>query len=110
MTVTEEPAAFGTDRVVAALARGRVLLGPDVVPDAVLGDVDESRLAESGDVAPLELGDLVLSYTGPDALEVTRAAYELAELARGLQQRTIDRRMTGLSAVQRALAELRAVG
>ena len=45
--------------------------------------------------------------SGPDALDVARAAYELADLARLMRLRTIERRVGGLSAVQRALAELR---
>jgi DNA-binding CsgD family transcriptional regulator len=98
-------------RVTAALDRARTLLGPDVVP-ALDADqaVDEATLEERVDVALTELRSLVTSYSGPDALDVARAAYELADLARLMRLRTIERRVTGLSSVQRALAELRAVG
>ena len=99
------------DRVIAALEHVRALLGPHAVPELERADgTDNASLAESVDVALMELGDLVTSYTGPDALELTRTAYELGDLARVMRQETLDRRVDGLSAVQRALAELRAVG
>lgn len=98
-------------RVTAALERARSLLGPDMVPalDADEG-TDEATLEERVDGALTELRGLVMSYSGPDALDVVRAAYELADLERLMRLRAIDRRVGGLSAVQRALAELRAVG
>jgi LuxR family transcriptional regulator, regulator of acetate metabolism len=100
-----------SDRVIAALQRVRDLLGPNAVPELKRADgTDDASLAESVEVALLELGDLVMSYSGPDALELTRTAYELADLARVMRARTTGRRVDGLSAVQRALAELRAVG
>ena len=98
-------------RVTAALERARGLLGPDVVPtlDADQGS-DEAVLEELVDVALTELRALVMTYSGPDALDVARAAYELADLARLMRLRSIERRVNGLSSVQRALAELRTVG
>ena len=98
-------------RVTAALDRARGLLGPTVVPplDADQGS-DEVVLEELVDVALTELRSLVMSYSGPDALEVARAAYELADLARLMRLRSIERRVNGLTSVQRALAELRTVG
>ncbi|HUE28530.1 MAG TPA: LuxR C-terminal-related transcriptional regulator [Solirubrobacteraceae bacterium] len=98
-------------RVTAALDRARGLLGPAVVPplDADQGS-DEAVLEELVDVALTELRALVMSYSGPDALEVARAAYELADLARLMRLRSIERRVNGLTSVQRALAELRTVG
>ncbi len=109
MEAVEE--AVGAARVTAALERARALLGPDVVPtlDADEG-MDEATLEERVDGALTELRGLVMSYSGPDALDVVRAAYELADLERLMRLRAIDRRVGGLSAVQRALAELRAVG
>jgi len=99
------------DRVLGALTRMRELLGPDTVPELARTDGAEGLdLAEGVEAALLELDDLVMSYTGPDALELTKTAYELAGLARVMQTQTIERRVDGLSAVQRALAELRAVG
>src|SRR5215207_726588 len=98
-------------RVVAALERASALLGPDVVP--LLPDAagtDEAALEERVDEALARLGGLVMSYSGPDALEVARAAYELADVARRMRLRTMDRRLVGLSSVQKALAELRTVG
>ncbi|MCW3039406.1 MAG: LuxR family transcriptional regulator [Solirubrobacterales bacterium] len=119
MATTESQDAAGTDeraadplaaeRVTAALDRVRHVLGPGAVPDPA-EDGDAAALEESVDIALLELGGLVKSYSGPDALEVTRTAYELAEVARLMRQRSVDRRTTGLTAVQRALADLRAVG
>jgi LuxR family transcriptional regulator, regulator of acetate metabolism len=116
-TANASPGADGLDatvdsgRVIAALERVRALLGPDAVPDLKRADgTDDASLAESVDVALMGLGDLVMSYTGPDALELTRTAYELGDLARVMRQQTLDRRVDGLSSVQRALAELRAVG
>jgi DNA-binding CsgD family transcriptional regulator len=98
-------------RVTAALERARILLGPDVVPALdPAEEVDEGTLEERVDVALTELRGLVMTYSGPDALDLARAAYELADLARLMRLRTIERRVTGLSSVQRALAELRAVG
>jgi DNA-binding CsgD family transcriptional regulator len=98
-------------RVTAALERARILLGPEVVPALGADDmIDEATLEERVDVALTELRGLVMSYSGPDALDLARAAYELADLARLMRLRTIDRRVGGLSSVQRALAELRAVG
>jgi DNA-binding CsgD family transcriptional regulator len=98
-------------RVIAALERASALLGPDVVHvPAGDGHIDEAALEESVDAALARLGDLVMSYSGPDALEVARAAYELADLARRMRLRTIDRRLRGLTSVQKALADLRTVG
>lgn len=105
---TDAADPLAAERVTAALDRVRRVLGPDAVPTLEGGD--DASLEEGVDAALLELGGLVKSYSGPDALEVTRSAYELAELARLLRQRNVDRRISGLSAVQRALAELRAVG
>jgi DNA-binding CsgD family transcriptional regulator len=99
------------DRVIAALDHVRTLLGPHAVPELERADgTDDASLAESVDVALMELGGLVTSYTGPDALELMRTAYELGDLARVMRQQTLHRRVDGLSSVQRALAELRAVG
>jgi LuxR family transcriptional regulator, regulator of acetate metabolism len=98
-------------RVTAALERARGLLGPQAVPILDAGEgTDEAVLEERVDVALTELRGLVMSYSGPDALDVARAAYELADLARLMRLRTIERRVNGLSSVQRALAELRTVG
>jgi LuxR family transcriptional regulator, regulator of acetate metabolism len=106
--VPEAPASVG--RVISALERARMLLGPDVVPTLSDEETDETTLEEHVDVALTELRGLVMTYSGPDALDVARVAYELADLARLMRLRTIERRVSGLSSVQRALAELRAVG
>ena len=96
-------------RVIRALNRARDLLGPDAVQPLHSGDVDAA--IETGlDDALLELRGIVRGYDGPNALEVARAAYEVADLARMVRVRTVERRAAGLSAVQRALAELRTVG
>src|SRR5260370_30789245 len=98
-------------RVTAALERARGLLGPEVVPTLDAGEsTDEAVLEQRVDVALTELRGMVTCYSGPDALDVARAAYELADLARLMRLRTIERRVNGLSSVQRALAELRTVG
>ena len=103
MESVEKPVSAA--RVTAALERARALLGPDVVPalDADEG-TDEATLEERVDGALTELRGLAMSYSGPDALDVVRAAYELADLERLMRLRAIDRRVGGLSAVQRALA------
>jgi LuxR family transcriptional regulator, regulator of acetate metabolism len=104
-------ASVSAARVGAALEHARALLGPDLVPALDASErSDAGALEERVDVALTELHDLVSSYSGPDALAVARAAYELADLARLMRLRTIERRANGLSSVQRALAELRAVG
>jgi DNA-binding CsgD family transcriptional regulator/GAF domain-containing protein len=104
-------APVSSARVITALERARALLGPEVVLALDADDAaDEATLEERVDVALTELRGLVMSYSGPDALDVARAAYELADLARLMRLRRIDRLVGGLSAVQRALAELRAVG
>src|ERR1700757_5088893 len=106
-----EEASVSAARVGAALEHARALLGPDVVPALDASErSDAGALEERVDVALTELHDLVSSYSGPDALAVARAAYELADLARLMRLRTIERRANGLSSVQRPLAELRAVG
>lgn len=98
-------------RVTAALDRARDLLGPDVLPRPEDGEAtNEATLEQHVDLALTEIRGLVMSYTGPDALDVVRAAYELADLARLMRLRTIDRRVGGLTSVQKALAELRVVG
>jgi DNA-binding CsgD family transcriptional regulator len=109
--VGTEEAPVNAARVTAALERARILLGPEVVPALDADEEpDDATLEERVDVALTELRGMVMSYSGPDALELARAAYELADLARLMRLRTIERRVTGLSSVQRALAELRAVG
>src|SRR3954467_12750937 len=81
-------------RVTAALDRARDLLGPDLLPaQEETAAADEATLEQHVDVALTELRGLVMSYTGPDALEVARAAYELADLAGLMRLRTIDRRV-----------------
>jgi DNA-binding CsgD family transcriptional regulator len=99
------------ERLTVALDRARELLGPAVLPRPEGGEAtDEAVLESHVDMALTEMRGLVMSYTGPDALAVARAAYELADLARLMRLRTLDRRVGGLSAVQRALSELRVVG
>jgi len=113
----DEFASAGVDapvtaaRITAALERAQGLLGPEVVrlPDTGEG-TDEAVLEERVDVALTELRALVMTYSGRDALDVAWAAYELADLARLMRLHTIERRVSGLSSVQRALAELRTVG
>ena len=99
------------ERVHAALDQARLLLGPDVVPEfASSQQIDDALLEDRVDRALTGLRAMVMSYSGPDALEVARAAYELADLGRLMRLRTMARRAEGLSSVQRALAELRAIG
>jgi|tagenome__1003787_1003787.scaffolds.fasta_scaffold20883606_2 hypothetical protein len=63
-------------RVVAALKRASGLLGPDAVSvPADNGHVDQAALEESVDAALAALSGLVMSYTGPDALEVARTSW-----------------------------------
>ena len=97
-------------RVLAALDRARDLLGPNVVAPLDADAADETTLETQLDVALHAFRGLIASYDGPDALDVARAAYELSDLGRLMQVRAIGRRVEGLSAVQRALAELRTVG
>lgn len=85
-------APVDADRVFVALQRVRELLGPDAVPELTRADgTDDASLAEGVDAALLELGDLVMSYTGPDALELTRTATSW-RISRGRYER---RRSTG---------------
>jgi DNA-binding CsgD family transcriptional regulator len=99
------------ERVRAALDQARLLLGPDAVPEfASSQQIDAASLEDRVDRALTGLRGMVKSYSGPDALEVVRAAYELADLGRLMRLRTMARRVEGLSSVQRALAELRAIG
>jgi DNA-binding CsgD family transcriptional regulator len=109
---TREPALSGGDatapgRAIEVLEQARALLGPGTVPE-LLGD--EADLEAGIDNALTQVREYALSYEGPDALAVVRVAYELTHIAWEQHKRVMDRRVAGLSSVQRALAELRTVG
>src|SRR4051812_3388098 len=104
---TREPALGGGDatapgRAIEVLEQARALLGPGAVPE-LLGD--EADLEAGIDNALTQVRDYALAYEGPDALEVVRVAYELTHIAWEQHKRVMDRRVAGLSSVQRALAE-----
>ncbi len=104
-------AASPTERVIAVLDRARALLGPALVPEVSAKDaLDDAVLEESVDAALTEMRSYATSYDGPDALDVVRVAYELADLAWEQRKVLIERRGAGLSSVQRALGELRTIG
>jgi DNA-binding CsgD family transcriptional regulator len=99
-----------TARVITALNRARDLLGPDAVSPLDPAEEVDAELETGLEDALMELRGVVQDYSGPDALDVARAAYEVADLARTVRLHTVERRAEGLSAVQRALAELRTIG
>lgn len=98
-------------RVIAALRRAWTYLDPELVPPVELSEqTDVAVLEEQVELALGELRPLVDSRQGADALDIVRAAYELADIARLMRRSATDRRANGLSSVQRALADLRAIG
>jgi DNA-binding CsgD family transcriptional regulator len=104
-----EVAAATKERVVAALAKLRDLLGPG----GGAGDVDTAdagALEQLVEDAFAELSSMVPRYTGPNAGEVAALALELAEVRVLLAGERTDRRINGVMQVRRALAHLRAIG
>lgn len=98
-------------RMIAALGRAWTFLDSELVPLFELSeDTDDAILEEQIDLALGELRPLVDSRQGAEAVDIVRTAYELADVARLIRRSAADRRADGLSSVQRALADLRAIG
>ena len=104
-----EVAPATRERVAAALARLRDLLGPTSVPVEV-ETADASALEQLVEDAFAELSGMVPSYSGPNATDLAALALELADVRVLLAGERTTRRIDGVLQVQRALAHLRAVG
>jgi LuxR family transcriptional regulator, regulator of acetate metabolism len=104
-----EVAAATGERVAAALAKLRDLLGPGDLPVEV-EQADAIALEQLVEDAFGELSRMVPTYTGPNAAEVAALALELAEIRVLLAGERTARRIDGVLQVQRALAHLRAIG
>jgi LuxR family transcriptional regulator, regulator of acetate metabolism len=104
-----EVATATKERVAAALARLRDLLGPISVPVEV-ETADASALEQVVEDAFAELSGMVPLYSGPNATDLAALALELAEVRVILAGERTTRRIDGVLQVQRALAHLRAIG
>ena len=104
-----EVAAATTERVAAALAKLRDLLGPGSAPVEV-ETADAGALEQLVEDAFTELSGMVPHYSGPNAAEIAALALELADVRVLLAGERSARQINGVLQVQRALAHLRAVG
>jgi LuxR family transcriptional regulator, regulator of acetate metabolism len=104
-----EVAAPTRERVTAALTKLRDLLGPTSVPIDV-ETTDASGLEQLVEDAFAVLSGMVSSYSGPNATDLAALALELAEVRVALAGERTARRINGVLQVQRALAQLRAIG
>jgi len=104
-----EVAAPTRERVAASLTKLRDLLGPTSVPVEV-ERADASALEQVVEDAFTELSGMVPSYSGPNATDLAALALELAEVRVALAGERTARRVNGVLQVQRALAQLRAIG
>lgn len=93
----------------AGLKRARELLGPEVI-SVVDDDADSAVLVEHAEAALPPLRERAMDSGSARAHEATMVLLELADLARLSRMHSVERRVNGVTAVQRALAELRAVG
>jgi len=92
------------------LLKARNLLGPRSVPGLQPYEQADGELLGKHLDGVLALLHSRLPHEGPKALEIARFAFEVADLERQLRGRAVQRRLRGLSTVQSALADLRAIG
>lgn len=96
-------------RALGALETLRGLLGPDPLV-ASEDEPDRAELEQLVDGALDELRRIVPDYTGPEASRLAAVALDLADVRHELASDRAARRLDGVVQVQRALAQLRAIG